>query len=234
MSERAGWGILGSGGIATIFAAAIRASASGRIATVTSRDRLRGAAFAAEVGADRASPSYPALLDDTDVEIVYVATPHPTHAALAIAALEAGKHVLCEKPIAVTTSDAERMVTVARREGRFLVEGFAFRHHPQTRRLIELLSDGAIGEVRAIDAPFGYDAGPTPTNYLFRRDSPAAASSMWAAIPSPWCACSPAWLPPGRSAIRTSLWGRVRSTPRPASTSMRPPSRGSRADRQPS
>ena len=170
VSEWAAWGILGTGGIATLFAAAMHASSSGRLAAVASRDPARARAFAARVGSPSAAASYATLLGDPAIEIVYVATPHPTHAELAIAALEAGKHVLCEKPLAVTHADAERIVDAARRAGRFLVEGFAFRHHPQTRRLVELLRDGIVGEVRAVDAPFGYDAGTTPENYLFERE----------------------------------------------------------------
>lgn len=169
MSERVSWGILGTGGIATMFAAAIGASATGRLAAVASRDQDRADAFAAEFRAQTALSPYAALLDDPAVEIVYVATPHPTHAELAIAALESGKHVLCEKPLAVTRADGERIVAAARASGRFLVEGFAFRHHPQTQQLVKVLSEGIIGDVRAIDAPFGYDAGPAPTNYLFDR-----------------------------------------------------------------
>jgi predicted dehydrogenase len=137
---------------------------------IGSRDQARADAFATEIGADRGHGSYDALIEDPGVEFVYVATPHPTHAELAIRAAEAGRHVLCEKPMAVTVRDAERVVEAARRSATFLTEGFAFRCHAQTRALIELVEAGEIGEVRVIDAPFGYDAGPQPTNYLFNRE----------------------------------------------------------------
>ena len=170
MSERAGWGILGTGGIAHIFAAAVQASTSGRLVAVGSRDAGTAAAFAGEFGMERSYGSYTALLDDPAVEFVYVATPHPTHVELASAAARAGKHVLCEKPIAPSAAGAAIVIEAARQAGVFLMEGFAFRCHPQTKRLAELLEGDEIGELRSVNASFGFDAGPAPTNYLFRRD----------------------------------------------------------------
>src|SRR5206468_2114556 len=105
-----------------------------------------------------------------EVEIVYVATHHPSHRAWAVRAAEAGKHVLCEKPLAVHHADAEAIVEAARRAGVFLMEAFAYRCHPQTQTLLDLLRERAIGEVRMVDATFGYDAGASPTNYLLDRE----------------------------------------------------------------
>ncbi len=170
MSERAGWGILGTGGIARTFAAAVQVSASGRLAAVGSRDPARAEAFSREFGVTRSHGSYESLLADPAVQFVYVGTPHTTHVELSVAALEAGKHVLCEKPIAVTQQGAQRIVDAARRAGVFMMEAFAFRVHPQTSRLIELLDADEIGEVRSVRATFGFDAGPSPTNYLLRPD----------------------------------------------------------------
>jgi predicted dehydrogenase len=170
MNERAGWGILGTGKIARIFATDLRASRSGRLVAVGSRDATRASTFAADHGALRAYGAYDQLLADPEVQFVYVATPHPTHLQLTTATAAAGKHVLCEKPMAVDAEGARRMVAAARSAGVFLMEAFAFRCHPQGRRLIELLGDGAIGEIRGVSAAFGYDAGPAPTNYLHRRD----------------------------------------------------------------
>jgi predicted dehydrogenase len=164
-----GWGILGTGKIARILARAIAISGAGSVVAVGSRDRARAQAFAAEYDVPTAC-DYPDVLDEPGVELVYVATHHPLHREWAVRALEAGKHVLCEKPMAVTHSDAEQIVAAARRHDRFLFEAFAYRCHPQTRRLVELVRNGAIGEVRMVDATFGYDAGPAPTNYLMRPD----------------------------------------------------------------
>jgi predicted dehydrogenase len=170
MSERATWGILGTGGIAHIFATAIQASSSGRLVAVGSREAASAASFASEFGIERSHGSYAALLDDPSVEFVYVATPHTTHVELAVAATRAGKHVLCEKPLAPSETGASIVIDAARETGGFLMEGFAFRCHPQTKRLAELLEGDEIGELRSVTAAFGFDAGPAPTNYLFRHD----------------------------------------------------------------
>jgi len=169
MQRRCGWGILGTGKIARIVALALRDSATGRLAAVASRSAGRAEEFASLSGAGKAHASYAALIADPDVEIVYVATPHPGHREWAIAAAEAGKHILCEKPLAVNTESASEIIDAARRNGVFLMEGFAYRCHPQTRRLAEILRGGEIGEVRMVDASFGYDAGPEPGNYLLVR-----------------------------------------------------------------
>jgi predicted dehydrogenase len=169
MSARIRWGILGTGKIARIFAKAVHASQDGEVAAVGSRDIERAAALAAEIGATRHA-SYEGVVGDPDVDVVYVATHHPFHREWAVRAADAGKHVLCEKPLAVTADDACAIVEAAQRNGVFLLEAFAYRSHPQTERLVELLHSEAIGEVRLIDAVFGYDAGPAPTNYLLSRE----------------------------------------------------------------
>jgi predicted dehydrogenase len=170
MTDRANWGILGTGGIAHTFATALQDSELGRLVAVGSRDAATAQAFATEFGAERAHGSYQALVDDPEVEFVYVATPHTTHVELAVLAAEAGKHVLCEKPVAVNAAGAAVIFEAARKAGVFLMEGFAFRGHPQVAHLVRLLEGGEIGELRSIWASFGFDAGPAPTNYLMRRD----------------------------------------------------------------
>jgi len=170
MIDKTRWGILGTGGIARIFAAAVAESASGQVVAVGSRHEVTARAFAGEFGIGRAYGSYTDVLDDPSVEIVYVATPHNTHVELAVAAARAGKHILCEKPLAVNAAGARVIVEAARRANVFLMEAFAFRVHPQTRRLAELLEGDEIGELRSIHATFGFDAGPAPTNYLLRPD----------------------------------------------------------------
>ena len=164
-SAKVRWGILGTGKIARILAAAVRSSQDGELAAFGSRDLDRAAALASEFGALRHA-TYEGVIGDPDVDVVYVATHHPFHREWAVRAADAGKHVLCEKPLAVTAADARAIVEAADRNGVFLLEAFAYRSHPQTERLVELLRSGAIGEVLMIDAAFGYDAGPAPTNYL--------------------------------------------------------------------
>ena len=169
MSARIGWGILGTGKIARILGAAVRASQDGELIAVGSRDVARASSLAEEFGAHRHG-TYEAVVSDPGVEVVYIATHHPFHREWAVRAAEAGKHVLCEKPLAVTSDDARAIVEAARRNDVFLLEAFAYRSHPQTGRLVELLRSEAIGEIRLIDAVFGYDAGPSPTNYLLVRE----------------------------------------------------------------
>jgi predicted dehydrogenase len=163
--QRVRWGILGTGKIARILANALGESQDGELAAVGSRDRDRASAFATEFGAAH-HDDYRAVVEDAGVEVVYVAANHPRHEEWAVRAAEAGKHVLCEKPMAMRHAGAARIVEAARRNDVFLLEGFAYRSHPQTERLLELLRSERIGEVRMIDAVFGYDAGPEPTNYL--------------------------------------------------------------------
>jgi predicted dehydrogenase len=170
MSDRVRWGIVGTGKIARIVATALAASRDGSLVAVGSRDPARSEAFAAEFGVDRHHGAYVDVVRDDDVDLVYVATHHPWHRDWAVAAAEAGKHVLCEKPLAVRAEDAAAIVEAARRNDVFLLEGFAYRSHPQTLRLLDLLREAAVGDVRMIDAVFGYDAGPNPSNYLMVRE----------------------------------------------------------------
>ena len=151
-----GWGILGAGTIARTFAAGVAASRSGRLVAVGSRTQATAEEFGAALGVPRRHASYEALLADPDVDAVYVATPHPWHAEWAIRAAEAGKHVLCEKPLGLNHAEAMAVVEAARRHDVFLMEGYMFRCHPQTRRLVELVREGAIGPVRVIQASFGF------------------------------------------------------------------------------
>ena len=153
---RLGWGILAAGKIAHKFARGILHSATGRIAAVASRDAGRAEAFAGEFGIARHYDNYQALLEDREVRVVYVATPHPFHAEWAIRAAESGKHVLCEKPIGMNRREAEAIVEAARANGVFLMEAFMYRCQPQTARLVELVCSGILGEVRAIRASFSY------------------------------------------------------------------------------
>jgi predicted dehydrogenase len=166
VDDKLRWGILGTGKIARIVATALAESEGGELVAVGSRDAERAGSFAAEFAVPRSYGGYEGVIADEAVDLVYVANHHPFHREWAVAAADAGKHVLCEKPMAVTHADAAQIVEAARRNDVFLLEAFAYRCHPQTQRLVELLGEGAIGEVRVIDAVFGYDAGPEPANYL--------------------------------------------------------------------
>ena len=153
------WGILSTGEIAATFAAAITEAQGGTLAAVASRDAGRAGAFAERFGIAKAHGAYDDLLCDPDVEAVYIALPHALHAEWAIRAARAGKHVLCEKPLALNHPEAMAMIQSARDNGVVLMEAMAYRLHPQTVGLVELVRERAIGELRLIRATFSFDAG---------------------------------------------------------------------------
>lgn len=161
------WGIVGTGMIAHKFAQALQETASGRLVAVGSRGAESAQRFAAEFGAVRAHGGYAELLADAEVEAVYVATPHPSHAELAIAAARAGKHVLCEKPLTLNLADSERVVAAARAAGVTLMEAYMYRCHPQTVQLAALVRDGAIGRLGLVQASFGFHCDFIPGHRLF-------------------------------------------------------------------
>jgi predicted dehydrogenase/aryl-alcohol dehydrogenase-like predicted oxidoreductase len=167
MVDQLNWGVLGPGGIARTFARQLPLSRTGRLVAVGSRDAERAAAFAAEFGAARSYGSYDELLADPEVEAVYIATPHPAHPEWVIRAAEAGKHVLCEKPLAVTWAHAMAAVEAARRHDVFLMEAYMYRHHPQIAVLTGLVRDGALGTVAQVQTSFSFATTLDPAGRLF-------------------------------------------------------------------
>ena len=166
------WGILGTGNIARTFLEGLADCTTGQLAAVASRSQAKADAFVATQApgrAVRAYGSYDALLADPRVEAVYVSTPHPQHLEWAVKAARAGKHVLCEKPIGLNYGEAEAIVAAAREADVFLMEAFMYRCHPQTIRLVELIQSKAIGEVRMIQAAFGFRAPFDPASRLFNN-----------------------------------------------------------------
>ncbi|MEM1211130.1 MAG: aldo/keto reductase [Planctomycetota bacterium] len=163
------WAILGPGGIAQAFSAGVQQAQAGTITAVGSRSLARAQAFIDSQGLADATPTegYDALLDRDDVDAVYIATPHTQHAQWCIRALEAGKHVFCEKPAALNAPSAERIADTAERAGLLFVEAFKERSHPQTHKLLELLRDRVIGEVQLIRSNFAFRAGINPEGRLF-------------------------------------------------------------------
>jgi predicted dehydrogenase len=152
------WGLLAAGTIATTFAEALALVDGAEVTAVAARDGERAAAFAARHGIPRSYGGYEALLADSDVDVVYVSTLHPAHAQWTIAALESGKHVLCEKPLTMNADEAVEVIAAARRSGRFLMEGFMYRFHPQIPRLLELIHQGTVGEVRSVQIAICFGA----------------------------------------------------------------------------
>ena len=150
------WGFLSAGAIASAFAAALHHSESGQAVAVAARSGADAARFAARYGIARSYEGYETLLEDPEVDVVYLATPHPLHAEWAIATLQAGKHLLCEKPLTLNLADAKRVMQAASHAGRFLMEGYMYRFHPQTERLVELIRAGTIGEIQAVEVSICY------------------------------------------------------------------------------
>jgi D-xylose 1-dehydrogenase (NADP+, D-xylono-1,5-lactone-forming) len=157
------WGILSTARINDLFIAGARESSAIEIVAVASRERERVEAYAHERGIERAHAGYEELLADPQVDVVYISLPNSMHVDWTIRALEAGKHVLCEKPLSRRAADVERAFAVAEREGRILMEAFMYRHHPQTARLLDLIEQGAVGRVRLVRGAFSFNA-PDTTN----------------------------------------------------------------------
>jgi predicted dehydrogenase/aryl-alcohol dehydrogenase-like predicted oxidoreductase len=153
------WGLLAAGGIANAFASALARTDSGKAVAVASRSLEKAKAFAKEFSIPKAYGSYEELLADPTVDAVYISTPHPMHSKWAIKAADAGKHILCEKPLAMNQYDVQAMIEAARRNDVFFMEAFMYRCNPQTQRLVEMIRSKAIGEVRIIRATFSFQCG---------------------------------------------------------------------------
>jgi predicted dehydrogenase len=150
------WGFLSTASINDKLLPGAKASPDVDLVAVASRDAGRAEAYARERGIERSYGSYDELLADPDVEVVYISLPNSMHVEWSIRALDAGKHVLCEKPLSRHPDDVERAFDAAEKNGRILMEAFMFRHNPQTKRLVELLEGGAIGRLRLVRAAFSF------------------------------------------------------------------------------
>jgi predicted dehydrogenase len=161
------WGVLGTGGIAATFATDLPLVPGAELAAVGSRTPEAAAAFAGRHGFARSHGSWAELAADPDVDVVYVATPHAAHFDAAMTCLEGGKAVLCEKPMTLDLASSTTLVREARDRGLFLMEAMWMRLNPAIRRIVELIRDGAIGEVTNIHADFGLQ-GPFPATHRLR------------------------------------------------------------------
>jgi D-xylose 1-dehydrogenase (NADP+, D-xylono-1,5-lactone-forming) len=150
------WGIISTADINRKVIPGAHASPKVDLVAVASRDQARADAYAAEWGIPRAYGSYEALLDDPEIEAVYISLPNTLHCPWSIKAVAAGKHVLCEKPLSRHTQEVEEAFHAAEDADRFLMEAFMYRHNPQTVKLKELVDSGAIGELRLIRSVFSY------------------------------------------------------------------------------
>ena len=151
------WGVLSTANIGRwAVNPAIQASSNGELVAVASRDADRASEFAAQWEIPRPFGSYEALLADEDIDAVYIPLPNSLHREWTIRAAEAGKHVLCEKPLALTEAECREMIDAASANGVRLMEAFMYRFHPRTEKVLQLARDGAIGDIRMISSVFTF------------------------------------------------------------------------------
>jgi D-xylose 1-dehydrogenase (NADP+, D-xylono-1,5-lactone-forming) len=150
------WGIIGPGRIAPRLVRALSKSRRGELVAVASRHAERAAAFASDHGIGRSFGSYEALLRDPDVDVVYVALPNHLHTQWTVRALEAGKHVLCEKPLALSVDEVDSIVAASERTGRVAMEGFMYLHHPQIIQAVDLANRGELGQLELVNGTFSF------------------------------------------------------------------------------
>jgi D-xylose 1-dehydrogenase (NADP+, D-xylono-1,5-lactone-forming) len=197
-------GILGAARIARLFVEAVRPSTRVEVRSIASRDIERAKSFAAELGIPETHASYDALLADTGIDAIYNPLPNNLHAMWSVRAADAGKHVLCEKPLAMSAREADAIFAAAGKNNVFVVEGYPYRAQPQTLKLRELLGQGVIGRIQTIQASFGFlltdaanirfnpdlgggalmDAGSYPVSFVRmaagERPRRASAMARWA------------------------------------------------------
>ena len=148
------WGIVGLGSIANKFAKDLQLVEGAELTAVASRSKENALSFAAQYGVDKGYGTYKEIFEDEEVDIIYIATPHNSHASIGIEAMNHGKHVLCEKPLAVNASQVEDMITAARENKVFLMEAFWSRFNPSIEKVLELINDKEVGKINYVNADF--------------------------------------------------------------------------------
>ncbi|HEU4782027.1 MAG TPA: Gfo/Idh/MocA family oxidoreductase [Ktedonobacterales bacterium] len=163
------WGVMSTAkiGVRAVIPA-IAAASNARLVAIASRDMARAQTIAAGYPGVRALASYEALLDDNEIEAVYIPLPNSLHAEWAIRALEAGKHVLCEKPLGITSDEVRRIRAASEQANRWVMEAFMYRFHPQIRWALEQVAAGRIGAVRMVRSSFVFDLHSRPSDIRLR------------------------------------------------------------------
>ena len=170
------WGLLSTARINRLIIPAIRASARSELAAVASRDPDKARGYADEWKIPRALRSYEALLADPGIDVVYISLPNNLHAGWTIKALEAGKHVLCEKPLALGVEEVDAVADAVRRTGGAAAEAFMYRHHPLTHTVQEIVASGRLGQVRGFKGAFTF---PLTREGDVRFDPALGGGSLW-------------------------------------------------------
>jgi len=171
------WGVLGSAWINNAAIPGLLTAGNARLLAVSSRRPEAAEGDSVRWGAERAYPSYRQLLDDRDIEAVYIPLPNHLHAEWVVAALEAGKHVLCEKPLALSMAQIEAIEAAARRAGRQVMEAFMYRFAPRWERAMDLIRSGRIGEARLARVTLGFKQ--FYDSYNIRFDPHAGGGALW-------------------------------------------------------
>jgi len=169
MKKTVNWALVGTGGIAKHFLAGLQAT-KGRAAAVVSRELSRAQSFAKRTGIAKAFGDFDQMLEDPEIDVVYIGTPHTTHKDLTVRALNAKKAVLCEKPFAVNAMEAQEMIRTARENNVFLMEAMWTRFRPAMNKVREWLAHGLIGEVKTVQANFGFRAPVERQHRLFNPE----------------------------------------------------------------
>ena len=164
------WGIIGLGNIANQFAADLLLLPDAALVAVASRDHNKAIEFAKKYNCTKSYDSYEALFQDDQVDIIYIATPHDSHAELSIKALENGKHVLCEKPMSLSYKDALQMIEASRKHNKFFMEAFWTRFIPSVKEILEKVNQGIIGDVKYVKADFAFYADEKQGGRLFDKN----------------------------------------------------------------
>ncbi|TYP68985.1 Gfo/Idh/MocA family protein [Paenibacillus methanolicus] len=171
MSRKLRWGIIGCAGIAVrSVIPGIQQSETGEVAAIASRGLAKAQETAETLGIPKAYGSYEELLADGDIDAIYIPLPNHLHMEWTIKAIEAGKHVLCEKPIALNAAEAQRMADASRSAGVHLAEAFMYRYHPAYARVKEIIDSGEIGDIRGIHGTFTFNNAADSGNVRYKRE----------------------------------------------------------------
>ena len=176
MRQKLNWGLLSTARINRALIPPLNASSRTRLLAVASRSQSTADDYAREWNIPRAHGSYEALLNDPEIDVIYNSLPNSLHAEWTIKALRAGKHVLCEKPLALTLDEVDSMAAAAKETGKVLAEAFMYRHHPQTLKIKELVDGGALGKLQLIKGSFTFMLN-RPGNFRFEKEM--GGGSIW-------------------------------------------------------
>jgi predicted dehydrogenase len=175
-NKKLNWGLLSTARINRALFLPLRTSSRNRLLAVASRDQVRAEAYARKFHVPRAYDNYEALLADPEIDVIYNPLPNHLHAEWTIKAMEAGKHVLCEKPLALRVDEVDAIAAAAKRTGKVAAEGFMYRFHTQTLKVKEMVEKGALGKVQVIRGAFRYWFGRTED---YRLDPAMGGGGLW-------------------------------------------------------